>query len=132
MLIKNITKQINNMKGNIFTKLIKTNSGYSSKSFFLLSITIIGLILLIVPAFALCIEAYYNHTIQTNLSDMAAYIASVAAIFASGGITKAWSEKYEKLPGPDGKLGTDDDIIIKKKMFKCDNNNDNNNKNENV
>lgn len=120
MLIKNITKQINNMKDNIFTKLIKTNSGYSSKSFFLLSITIIGLILLIVPAFALCIEAYYNHTIQTNLSDMAAYIASVAAIFASGGITKAWSEKYERLPGADGKLGTDDDIIIKKKMFKCD------------
>lgn len=120
MLIKNITKQINNMKDNIFTKLIKTNSGYSSKSFFLLSITIIGLILLIVPAFALCIEAYYNHTIQTNLSDMAAYIASVAAIFASGGITKAWSEKYERLPGPDGKLGTNDDIIINKKMFKCD------------
>lgn len=120
MLIKNITKQINSMKDNIFTKLIKTNSGYSSKSFFLLAITIIGLILLIVPAFALCIEAYYNHTIQTNLSDMAAYIASVAAIFASGGITKAWSEKYERLPGPDGKLGTNDDIIINKKMFKCD------------
>ena len=120
MLMKNITKQINSMKDNIFTKLIKTNSGYSSKSFFLLAITIIGLILLIVPAFALCIEAYYNHTIQTNLSDMAAYIASVAAIFASGGITKAWSEKYERLPGQDGKLGTDDDIIINKKMFKCD------------
>ena len=120
MLIKNITNQINSMKDNIFTKLIKTNSGYSSKSFFLLAITIIGLILLIVPAFALCIEAYYNHTIQTNLSDMAAYIASVAAIFASGGITKAWSEKYERLPGPDGKLGTNDDIIINKKMFKCD------------
>ena len=110
------------MKDNIFTKLIKTNSGYSSKSFFLLAITIIGLILLIVPAFVLCIEAYYNHTIQTNLSDMAAYIASVAAIFASGGITKAWSEKYERLPGQDGKLGTDDDIIINKKMFKCDDN----------
>lgn len=120
MLMKNIKKQINSMKDNIFTKLIKTNSGYSSKSFFLLAITIIGLILLIVPAFALCIEAYYNHTIQTNLSDMAAYIASVAAIFASGGITKAWSEKYERLPGQDGKLGTDDDIIINKKMFKCD------------
>ena len=117
---KNITLYINNMKDNIFTKLIKTNSGYSSKSFFLLAITIIGLILLIVPAFALCIEAYYNHTIQTNLSDMAAYIASVAAIFASGGITKAWSEKYERFPGKDGILGTDDDIIIKKKMFKYD------------
>lgn len=49
---------------------------------------------------------------------MAAYIASVAAIFASGGITKAWSERYERRAGPDGKLGTDDDIYIKKKVFK--------------
>lgn len=27
---------------------------------------------------------------------MAAYIASVAGLFATAGITKAWSEKYEK------------------------------------
>ena len=30
---------------------------------------------------------------------MAAYIASVAGIFASAGITKAWSEKYEDRGG---------------------------------
>ena len=27
---------------------------------------------------------------------MAAYIGSVASLFATAGITKAWSEKYEK------------------------------------
>ena len=36
------------------------------------------------------------HTIATDLNGMAAYIAAVAGIFASAGITKAWSEKYEK------------------------------------
>ena len=114
------TKHINNAlkKESMFSKLLRNNSGYSSKSFFLVAITFIGLLLLLVPVFALVIEAWFNHTIQTNLSDMAAYIASVAAIFASGGITKAWSERYERMPGPDGKLGTGDDVYIKKKVFK--------------
>lgn len=44
---------------------------------------------------------------------MAAYITAVAAVFTSVGLTKVWSEKYEhRLPGPDGKLGTDDDVVI--------------------
>ena len=44
---------------------------------------------------------------------MAAYIAAVAGVFTSVGLTKVWGEKYErKLPGPDGKLGTPDDIVV--------------------
>ena len=35
------------------------------------------------------------HTIATDLSAMAAYIGAVASLFATAGITKAWSEKYE-------------------------------------
>ena len=72
------------------------NTGVSSKSFFLVVITIIGCLLLLVPVFALSIEAFYTHTIATDLSSMAAYIGSVASLFATAGITKAWSEKYEK------------------------------------
>lgn len=79
-----------------FNKLIKNNTGVSSKNFFLVVVTIIGCILLIIPAIILSIEVIYNHTIATNLEGMAAYIAAVAAIFTSAGITKAWSEKYEK------------------------------------
>ena len=76
--------------------LIKNNSGISSKNFFLVSVTIIGVMLLIIPAIVLLIEVICNHTIATDLNGMAAYIAAVAGIFASAGITKAWSEKYEK------------------------------------
>lgn len=98
---------------NIFTKLIKNNTGYSSKNFFLVLVTLIGTALLAVPAFCLIIEAWYNHTITTDLTAMAAYITAVAAVFTSVGLTKVWSEKYEhKLPGPDGKFGTDDDVVI--------------------
>lgn len=79
----------------IFGNLIRNNTGVSSKNFFLVSVTIIGLILLLVPAIVLMVEVFSNHTITTNLGGMAAYIAAVAGVFASAGITKAWSEKYE-------------------------------------
>jgi hypothetical protein len=101
------------VKGNLFSKLVQQNSGYSSKSFFLVVVTFIGTLLLAVPIFSLTIEAWYNHTITTDLTAMAAYITAVAAVFTSVGLTKVWSEKYEhKLPGSDGKFGTNDDIII--------------------
>lgn len=92
MTFDKITKLI---QMNFFIKLIKSNSGYSSKSFFLVIVTAIGCLLLVVPVICMCIEVYYNHTIQTDLNGMAAYIAAVAAVFTSVGITKAWSEKYE-------------------------------------
>ena len=41
---------------------------------------------------------FTTHTITTNLEGMAAYIGAVASVFASAGITKAWSEKYEHKP----------------------------------
>lgn len=78
-----------------FSLLVKSNSGVSSKSFFLVVITLIGLFLLVIPGVALLIEVICNHTIATDLNGLAAYIGAVAGVFASAGITKAWSEKYE-------------------------------------
>ena len=77
-------------------KLIGNNTGVSSKNFFLVAVTIVGLILLIIPAILLLVEVKYNHTIHTDLNGLAAYIGSVAGLFATAGLTKAWSEKYEK------------------------------------
>lgn len=76
-------------------KLIRNNTGVSSKNFMLVIVTLIGFLLLIVPAVVLIIEAVYNHTIVTDLKGMAAYIGAVASMFATVGITKVWSEKYE-------------------------------------
>jgi len=78
-----------------FLSLIKSNTGISSKSFFLVVVTLIGLLLLLVPVICLLVEIFYIHTIRTDLSGMAQYIGAVAALFASAGITKAWSEKWE-------------------------------------
>lgn len=99
---------------NWFQKLITPNTGYSSKSLFLVVVTLIGMLLLIMPIVILSIEIWYNHTIQTNLADMAAYIGACAALFGAGGMSKAFAEKHEhRLAGPDGKIGTDDDIYVK-------------------
>jgi TM2 domain-containing membrane protein YozV len=51
------------VRDNFFSRLIKNNTGVSSKNFFLVSVTIIGLILLIIPAIVLLIEVFYRHTI---------------------------------------------------------------------
>lgn len=90
---------------NYINRLINNNTGVSSKNFFLVVVTIIGLLLLLVPVIILLVEVFYNHTINTNLEGLAKYIASVAGIFASAGITKAWSEKYEKRDTSEGMQG---------------------------
>ena len=79
-----------------FKKLITNNTGVSSKSFFLVIVTIIGFILLIVPAIILIIEVCVNKTIQTDLNGLAAYIGAVGVIFTSAGITKAWGDRPPK------------------------------------
>lgn len=85
--------------------LVRNNTGVSSKNFFLVNVTLIGTLLLLIPAIVLTVEVCYNHTIQTDLTGMAAYIGAVAGIFASAGITKAWSEKYEKRNGEENERG---------------------------
>ena len=63
----------------------------SASTVFLLITSTVAIILLVVPAIILLVEVCYNHTIQTDLSGMAEYIAAVAGIFASGGILKGWT-----------------------------------------
>ena len=83
-------------KKSYFAKLISNNTGVSSKNFFLIVVTLIGCLLLLVPVFTLIFEVIFTHTIRTSLEGFASYIAAVAGLFATAGITKAWSEKYEK------------------------------------
>lgn len=78
-----------------FVRLVENNSGVSSKNFFLVLVTLIGCLMLLVPVVVLIFEVFYNHTITTDLNGMAAYVASVASLFATAGLTKAWSEKFE-------------------------------------
>ena len=88
-------------------KLVRNNTGVSSKNFFLVTITFIGCLLLIVPVITLLVEVIFTHTIATDLNGMAAYIGAVASLFATAGLTKAWSEKFER-PRPNHHNGDDE------------------------
>ena len=102
---------------NYVTKLIKDDNNVSVGNFFLVACTIVGLLLLLVPLFVLTIEAWFNHTITTDLSGMAAYIVAVCSIFTVGGLTHgwtSWSENKFKSINKDSEgneLIPEDDII---------------------
>lgn len=87
---KLIDKKIKNHDGFWKRLMNKNDTTVSSSSFYLVSVTLVGLLLLFVPMIVLIIEVIYNHTVATDLNGMAAYIASVAGLFASGGIVKGW------------------------------------------
>lgn len=76
-------------------KLIQTNSGASSKAFFLVSVTIIGCLLLLVVEFVLLYEVLTTNTIHTDLMGLAAVIGAIGSLFATAGITKAFGERNE-------------------------------------
>ena len=75
-----------------FSRLFDMNDEtVSASTVFLFLTSFIALFLLIVPAVAMLIEVYFNHTIASDISGMAQYIAAVCGIFASGGILKGWT-----------------------------------------
>lgn len=97
-----------------FTNLINNNTGVSSKNFFLIAITLIGAVLLAMVIISIVVDLIRNGTVTMSWADMGMFVGSVSTMFCAAGITKAWSEKYERTPGPDGILGNEDDVYIKK------------------
>lgn len=83
------------VKNNFFMKLIKSNTGVSSKNFFLVCTTIIGLVLLSVLIGGMIVDIVFNHTITISMGDAAYFIGAVASLFAAAGLTKAGSEWSE-------------------------------------
>lgn len=99
--------KVKKKKDNFFTRLLKEDNNLSVLNFFLICTLAVGVILLIVPIIGMMVDIIFNHTMTINLSDMALYIGAVAGIFASGGLTSAWTEfaysKYDVPPiGEDG------------------------------
>ena len=81
--------------------LLKEDNNLSVLNFFLIAVLGVGIILLFIPVIGMLVDIFYNHTMTINLSDMAMYIGAVAAIFASGGLTSAWTEfSYSKYDIP--------------------------------
>jgi len=78
-----------------FSDLVKNNNGHSSKSWFLVVLTLVGIFILAVLGTAILIEAIYNHTVTTDLMGISACIGAVSTMFATAGVVKVMGEKNE-------------------------------------
>ncbi|MCH3994847.1 MAG: hypothetical protein LKE54_07340 [Prevotella sp.] len=81
---------------NFFKDLIVSDSGVSSKAFFLVAVTVIGCLMLLAGAFVLVYEVIKTGTIHTDLRGLATYITAISALFATAGLTKAVGERNER------------------------------------
>lgn len=84
-----------NSKDNMLKSLVKNNSGVSSKSFFLVTITLIGALILLVICFIMLWETLKTSHTTIDLTGVAAVIGAVSSLFVTAGITKVWGEKNE-------------------------------------
>jgi hypothetical protein len=75
--------------------LIKSGTGDSSKSFFLVMVTIIGFILLGVVGFVMVYDVLYSGAIISDLYGLATIIGAITTLFTSAGLCKVIGEKNE-------------------------------------
>lgn len=78
-----------------FKDLVTNGSGVSSKSFFLVVITIVGTLLLCIVGFILLWEVIKTGTIHTDLKGLATLVGSITALFGAAGLTKCIGERNE-------------------------------------
>lgn len=81
--------------------LIRNDTGDSSKSFFLVSVTIAGCGLLAACGIALLYDILRDGTMDMDLAALAALVGAVTTVFASAGVTKAMSERNHEKPNKD-------------------------------
>lgn len=82
--------------GSFMRKLITNNSGVSSKSFFLVAVTLIGCLLLLIVGFILVWEVIKTGTIHTDLNGLSLLVGSITTLFGAAGLTKCLGERNEK------------------------------------
>lgn len=83
--------------------LIRINSGDSSKSFLLVTVGFTCVFLLLVVGICMLWDVFTNGHLKTDLTGLAAYIASVAGLVASVLVPKVWGERSENKREKDDK-----------------------------
>ena len=85
-------EEMKTKKFGLFRNLIKSNSGVSSKNFFLVCVTLVGILMLSILAAGFIVDIIYHHSITISMSDASYFIGAIGSLFATAGITKAWSD----------------------------------------
>ena len=99
-MCKRPKKKDSDSQRNFILKLIDDDNNFSTINFFLVAMTIVGIVMLLVPVIGLIVDIWFNHTITVNLSDLGSYILAVSGIFGVAGISNAWVEySYNRYGG---------------------------------
>lgn len=100
LMCKRSKKNDSESQRNFILKLIDDDNNFSTINFFLVAMTIVGIVMLLVPVIGLIVDIWFNHTITVNLSDLGSYILAVSGIFGVAGISNAWVEySYNRYGG---------------------------------
>ena len=84
-----------NKKPGFLESLVKSNTGNSSKSFALVLSAIVGGLIGLVICFILVYDVIVDGKVDTNLDQLAWFLASAGAYMFGGGFNKVLAEKYE-------------------------------------
>lgn len=84
-----------NKKIGFLESLVKSNTGNSSKSFALVLSAIVGGLIGLVICFILVYDVIVDGQVDTNLDQLAWFLASAGAYMFGGGFNKVLSERYE-------------------------------------
>ena len=80
----------------------KDDTSTSMSSFIIFIILTVAVILLMIPAFALVIEAWFNHTVSSDINGWAAYIGAVCSLIVTiCGFKWGINNTDRKFPKPD-------------------------------
>lgn len=109
-LITLTMKQMNKLRRyGFWGSLVRANTGVSSLNFYLIGTTLAGISLLALVIFAISWEVIHNNSVTSDINGWAAFVASVATLFASAGIAKGWSNWSENKFHHDDGLPPEDD-----------------------
>ena len=95
LMCKRSKKNDSDSQRNFILKLIDDDNNFSTINFFLVAMTIVGIVMLLVPVIGLIVDIWFNHTITVNLSDLGSYILAVSGIFGVAGISNAWVDSQD-------------------------------------
>ena len=93
------------MRGHILRKLVRQDTGYSTRAVLVLAAVALGTILLGILIAGLIVDLCVNKTFTVSLSDAALFVGSITSLWTGVGFAKAMDHRqkfeYPKREKPD-------------------------------
>lgn len=81
--------------GSLLLKLVRNNTGISSKNFFLVVTVMVSVFMLLTLSFVLIIDVAKDGEVTMDMTGMAEVIAAIVGLLTSAGVCKVMGERNE-------------------------------------